>query len=314
MPALGCPRLVVIVGPTASGKTSLALRLADAVRRLGGEAEIVSADSQQVYRGMDVGTAKASAAERARVAHHLLDVVTPSEEMTAARFAALADAAIAGIAARGRHPIVAGGTGLYVRALLHGLFEGPPADPALRARLEREGTAALHARLAGVDPEAAARIDANDLRRLVRALEVYELTGTPISAHQRAHDVRNAPRRYPARVVGLDPPRALLRRRIEERVDAMLAAGLIEEVRALAAAGHDLSRRAFDAIGYREVRAHLVGALPREQIAGAMKAATRRFARRQLAWFRSEPGIAWYKAADEVDLAELAGWLTARDS
>jgi tRNA dimethylallyltransferase len=303
------PRIVVIVGPTASGKTALALELVSAVRERGGDAEIVSADSQQVYRGMDIGTAKAAHAERARVAHHLIDVVSPSEEMTAARFVALADAAIAGIAARGHHPIVAGGTGLYVRALLHGLFEGPPADAALRARLEREGAAALHARLSQVDPVAAARIDAGDLRRIVRALEVFELTGTPISAHQRAHDIRRAPRRYPARVVGLDPPRAELRRRIDERVQAMLAGGLIEETRGLAAAGHDLSRRAFDAIGYREVRAHLSGELAREALAPAIAAATRRFARRQLAWFRSEPEVAWYNAPDSVDRAALAAWL-----
>jgi tRNA dimethylallyltransferase len=306
------PRVVVIVGPTASGKTALALRLAGAVRERGREAEIVSADSQQVYRGMDVGTAKATAEERAGVRHHLIDVVTPSEEMTAARYAALADQAIADIAARGRHPIVAGGTGLYVRALLHGLFEGPPADPVLRARLERKGAPALHARLAAVDPEAAARIDANDLRRIVRALEVHELTGTPISVHQRAHDIRRAPRRYPARVVGLDPPRALLARRIEERVQRMLAAGLVDEVRALAAAGHDLGRRAFDAIGYREARAYLRGELPLDAIAATMTAATRRFARRQLAWFRSEPEVAWYNAPDDVPLSALAEWLTAR--
>jgi tRNA dimethylallyltransferase len=305
------PRLVVIVGPTASGKTALALGLADAVRARGGEAEIVSADSQQVYRGMDVGTAKASPEERARVAHHLIDVVSPSEDMTAARFAALADAAIADIAARGRCPIVAGGTGLYVRALLHGLFEGPPADAALRARLEREGAPALHARLGEVDPDAAARIDPNDLRRIVRALEVFELTGTPISVHQRAHDIRRAPRRYPTRVVGLDPPRAELARRIEERVAAMLAAGLLDEVRRLVADGHDLGRRAFDAIGYREARLHLRGELPRERIAETMTAATRRFARRQLAWFRSEPEVAWYNAPQAVPLAALADWLMA---
>ena len=164
------PRVVVIVGPTASGKTALALRLVEALRARGEDGEIVSADSQQVYRGMDIGTAKATAEERARVAHHLIDVVSPSEEMTAARFAALADEAIAAIALRGRRPIVAGGTGLYVRALLHGLFEGPPADPALRARLEAQGAPALHARLAEVDPDAAARIDPADLRRIVRAL------------------------------------------------------------------------------------------------------------------------------------------------
>jgi tRNA dimethylallyltransferase len=307
------PRIAVIVGPTASGKTALSLRLVEAVRARGGDGEIVSADSQQVYVGMDVGTAKATAAERAAVRHHLVDVVRPDEPMTAARFVALADAAIAGIAARGRVPVVAGGTGLYVRALLHGLFEGPGADPALRARLEAEGAAALHARLGSVDPEAAARIDPADLRRLVRALEVFELTGTPISEHQRAHDIRRAPRRYPARVIGLDPPRDELRARIARRVDAMLAAGLVAEVRALVGSGLDPSLRAFDAIGYREALACLRGELPEGQVAEAIEAATRRFARRQLAWFRSEPEVTWYKAEGSVDLPRLAAWLRQED-
>jgi tRNA dimethylallyltransferase len=276
-----------------------------------GDAEIVSADSQQVYRGMDVGTGKATPEERARTPHHLIDVVSPAEVMTAARFVGLADAALAGIAARGRHALVAGGTGLYVRALLHGLFEGPGADAALRARLTAEGAPALAARLASVDPEAAARIDKNDLRRLVRALEVFELTGKPISEHQRVHDIRRAPRRYHARVVGLDPPRDELRRRIAARVDAMLAAGLLDEVRGLAAAGHDLDARAFDAIGYREARAVLRGALAEADMAETMKAATRRFARRQLGWFRSEPGVTWYNAPDRIDVGALAAWLRA---
>src|SRR5262249_20538707 len=186
-------RIVLIVGPTASGKSALALRVAEAA---GGE--IVSADSQQVYRGMDIGTGKVGPGERARVVHHLIDVVTPAETMTAARFAELPDAAIPGAAARGRPSVVAGGTALYVRALLFGLFAGPGADAELRARLEAEGAAALHERLRTVDPEAAARILANDVRRLVRALEVHALTGQPISAHQQRHDVRRAPPRYEA--------------------------------------------------------------------------------------------------------------------
>jgi tRNA dimethylallyltransferase len=307
------PRIVVIVGPTASGKTALSLGLVDAVRARGREAEVVSADSQQVYAGMDVGTAKATPEERARVRHHLIDVVRPDEAMTAARFVALADAALADIAARGRAAVVVGGTGLYVRALLHGLFEGPGADAALRARLEAQGAAALHARLGAVDPEAAARIDASDLRRLVRALEVFELTGTPISVHQRAHDIRRAPRRYPARVVGLDPERQELRSRIARRVEAMLAAGLVDEVRRLADAGFDLGLRAFDAIGYREARACLRGELDAGALAETIAAATRRFARRQLSWFRSEPDVVWHRGGREVDLDALAAWLTHDD-
>ena len=299
-------KIVVIVGPTASGKTALSLRLADAAA----PAEIVSADSQQVYRGMDVGTGKVSPAERARVPHHLLDVLAPGETMTAARYAELADAALAGIHARGAAAVVVGGTGLYVRALLYGLFEGPGADAALRARLEAQGAAALHARLSRSDPEAAARIDPNDLRRLVRALEVEELTGVPMSEHQRRHDVRNAPRRYQARLVGLDPPRAELHRRIGARVDAMLAGGILDEARALAAAQAG-GARAFDAIGYRELLAHLRGELDLAAAAEAMKAATRRYARRQLGWFRSEAEVAWYTSEADVDTRELAAWLRA---
>ncbi len=299
-------RIVLIVGPTASGKSALALRLAEAAG-----AEIVSADSQQVYRGMDIGTGKVGTEERARVPHHLIDVVTPAETMTAARFAELADAAVADAAARGRPIVVAGGTGLYVRALMYGLFAGPGADAELRARLEAEGAPALHARLAAVDPEAAARILPGDLRRLVRALEVHALTRTPISALQRHHDVRRAPPRHHARWVGLAPPRAELVRHIDARAAAMVAAGLVGEVCALVAAGYGLDLRAFDAIGYREVRAQLRGQLLAEELVPRIQAATRRYARRQLTWFRSEPAITWYKSAHEVDVYALADWLRA---
>ena len=299
-------RLAVVVGPTAAGKSALALRIAEAAG-----AEIVSADSQQVYRGMDVGTGKVSAAERARAPHHLIDVVDPDEEMTAARYAALADEAIAGAAARGRSVVVAGGTGLYVRALMHGLFAGPPADAELRARLAREDVGALHERLRAVDPEAAARILPNDRRRLIRALEVHTLTGVPISTHQRTHDVRNAPSRYPARWVGLDPPAAELRARIAARVDAMLAAGFVDEVRRLAER-YPLDLRAFDAIGYREIGAHLRGEIDLAAAREKTIAATRRYARRQRGWFRAEPDVAWHESADSVDVPGLAAWLRPR--
>jgi len=303
-------RIVCVVGPTAAGKTALALRLAESAN-----AEIVSADSQQVYLGMDIGTSKATAEERARVPHHLLDVVRPDGAMTAARWAALADDAIAAAAARGRGTVVCGGTGLYVRALLHGLFDGPPADPALRARLEAEadaapeGTSVLHARLAAVDPAAAARIDRRDRVRLIRALEVHELTGEPISAHQERHDYRNTPLRYDVRGVGLSPARAELHARIDARVDQMIAAGLEAEVRALGAAGYGFDLRAFGAIGYREMCAYLQGKMPLPEAISGIKSATRRYARRQLSWFRSEPTISWYESAAAVDVDALATWL-----
>ena len=293
------PPLVAVVGPTAAGKTALAIRLAEA---LGGE--VVSCDSQQVYRGMDIGTGKATAEEQERVPHHLLDVVAPDQPMTAARYVDLADAAIAEIAARGRVPILCGGTGLYYRALLYGLFAGPAADESLRARLDDEaetgGVETLWARLAAVDPEAAGRIDRRDRVRIIRALEVWELTGVPISAHQREHDHRKLPPRYPVRGIGLGPPRDELGPRIDARVDAMFAAGWVDEVKALNASGFACALRAFAAIGYREICAFLHGKYPLEEAVRKTKQATRRFARRQLAWFRAEPTVTWYKSAAEV--------------
>jgi tRNA dimethylallyltransferase len=302
------PRLIVVVGPTGAGKSACALALAEAT---GGE--IVSCDSQQVYRGMDVGTGKATAAERARVPHHLLDVLAPDEEMTAARFVALADAAIADAAARGRPVIVAGGTGLYVRALLYGLFEGPGADPELRARLDvraaADGVAALHAELAAVDPALAARVDPSDRKRIVRALEVFALTGVPMSEHQRRHDHRTLPPRYPHRLVGLAPARDALYRAIDARVDAMIASGLVAEVAALRAAGHLPPLRSQQAIGYAELHEHLAGRLDLSTAIELVKRNSRRYARRQLGWYRPDPAVAWATGPATVDLGSLAAYL-----
>jgi tRNA dimethylallyltransferase len=252
---------------------------------------------------MDIGTGKASAAERARIRHHGLDVVAPDEIMTAARFVAIADAAIE---AAGK-AVVAGGTGLYVRALLRGLFEGPPADEELRARLAALGQPALRARLERDDPEAAAKIEPNDQLRTIRALEVLELTGTPISAHHRAHD--RGPR-YDARIIGLEPPKDVLHRAIDARVEQMIAAGFVDEVRALLAAGYASELRSFGAIGYREVCAHLRGELPLDEAIRAIQRASRKYARRQLTWFRAEPGVTWYKSPADVDVPSLAAWLS----
>ena len=302
------PRLVVIVGPTGAGKTRLALELA---ARTGGE--VISADSQQVYVGMDIGTGKATAAERARVPHHLLDVVKPDEEMTAARFVELADAAIADIAARGRTAIVCGGTGLYVRALLLGLFAGPPASPELRAeltaRVAAEGNAVLHAELAAIDPACAAKIDPHDAKRTIRALEVYRLTGEPMSAHQARHDHKAAPARYPARLVGLSPDREALYRGIDARVDAMLAAGLEAEVAALRAAGYRPPLRSQQAIGYAELHAAAEGRVERTRAIELIKRNSRHYARRQGSWYRADATIAWHASADAVDLADMERYL-----
>ena len=300
------PRLVVIVGPTGAGKTRLSLELAAAA---GGE--VVSCDSQQVYRGMDIGTGKVGANDRARVPHHLLDVVRPDEDMTAARFVELADHAIAEIATRGRPVIVCGGTGLYVRALLLGLFEGPPASPELRAELAKLGTAALHAELVRVDPQAAAKIDRNDEKRMIRALEVYRLTGEPMSAHQARHDHRTMPRRYEAHLVGLAPDRDELYRAIDRRVDEMIDAGLEREVDALRAAGYRPPLRSQQAIGYAELHALAEGTLERVRAIELIKRNSRHYARRQVAWYRSDKAIAWASGPTAVDQDALRRFLAS---
>jgi tRNA dimethylallyltransferase len=289
-------RIAVIAGPTASGKSALSVALA---RRVGGE--IVNADSQQVYRGLDVGTAKPTAEERRAAPHHLLDLVEPGGGMDAARFAALADEAIASIAARGRVPIVAGGTGLYVRALLHGVVAAPGRDPALRARLEAEaerlGRAALHARLAAVDPDAARAIRPNDLVRVVRALEIAAAGGRPSQLHA-AHAFRED--RYDAVILALDRPREELHARIDARVAEMFAGGLLDEARALAARfGGALPARL--PIGYAEAHACATGALDLDEAIRRVRVAHRRYARRQIVWLRKERGVEWIRPPYDVE-------------
>lgn len=298
------PRLVVIVGPTGAGKTRLSLDLAE---RLGGE--VISCDSQQVYVGMDIGTGKVSAEDRARVPHHLLDVVRPDEEMTAARFIELADRAIADVAARGRVPIVCGGTGLYVRALLLGLFEGPPGSMEVRKELIAMGTAALYEELARVDPISASRIDKNDLKRMVRALEVYRLTGEPMSTHQARHDHKTMPRRYEARLIGLAPEREQLYETINARVDSMIASGLEREVAALRERGFVPPLRSQQAIGYAELHQVAEGMLERGRAIELIKRNSRHYARRQLSWYRPDQTITWYPTPADVDLTGLERYL-----
>jgi tRNA dimethylallyltransferase len=274
--------LVVVVGPTASGKTALALRLAE---RWG--AEIVSADSVQIVRGFDAGSGKPTRAERARAPHHLLDAVEPDEPIDAARFAELAERAIAEVRARGRVPIVAGGTFLWVKALTHGLAPMPPADPAVRARhaelVEREGPTALHARLAEVDPEAARRLAPNDVVRVSRALEVFEQGGVTQSELHARHGF-GAPR-HDARFVTPARARGEVEEALRERVRAFLAAGWVDEVRGLVARGHR-DARAMKSVGYREVLAHVEGELAAEWLEEAIVRATRVFVRRQRTWLR----------------------------
>src|SRR4051812_1495053 len=261
-------RLLVILGPTASGKSALAMAVA---RRSGGE--ILSVDSMQVYRGMDIGTAKPTAAERAEVRHHLIDLVEPTETFTVARFVELADGVIADARSRGVPLIVTGGTPLYYKALFEGLFEGPPADEAVRERLRGQGGEELHRRLLEVDPEAAARIHANDTKRLGRALEVYEITGQPISSFQTEW---TTPRhRHEARWVGLSWDKEVINRRINARVKAMITAGWVEETRGLLERYGELSQTAAEATGYAELIAHVRGRTGVEEAVEQIKIGTR---------------------------------------
>lgn len=296
--------ILCIAGPTASGKTALAIELA---RRLGGE--VVSADSQQVYRGLDAGTAKPTREERTAVPHHLLDVAEPGEGMDAARFTVMADAAIAGIDGRGRLPIVAGGTGLYLRALLHGVAEAPGRDPALRSRLEaeaaREGRPALHRRLAAIDPVAAGRIGENDLVRIVRALEIAA-GGRTQSELFAAH--RFAASRYRYRLLALDVPREALHARIDARVPLLFQRGLLEETAALLArCGGRLPPKL--PIGYAEAAEVLAGRLDAAEAVRRVQVAHRRYARRQVIWLRRERDVRWVSPG--VDAAALAADLAA---
>jgi tRNA dimethylallyltransferase len=280
------PSLVAVVGPTAVGKTAMGIHLA---RRLNGE--IVSADSRQVYRLMDIGTAKPTPAERAAAVHHLIDVVAPDEEFSLARYQEQARAAIADMVARGRLPLLVGGTGQYLAALLEG-WQIPRVapQPDLRARLEQEaaaqGTAALYARLQRVDPQAAATIGGDNLRRIIRALEVYEVTGQPISAQQTRQ-----PPPYHITTLWLTMPRPVLYARIDARVDRMMQAGLLDEVRGLLARGYGWELPAMSGLGYRQFRPFFEGEASLEACVQRLKYDTHTFVRRQENWFRRLPGL-----------------------
>jgi tRNA dimethylallyltransferase len=294
--------VLAIVGPTAAGKSAAAIEVAE---RLG--AEVVSIDSTMVYRGMDIGTDKPSPADLARVPHHLVDVVEPSHTMTVAEFQQGARAAVDGILWRGRTPVLVGGSGLYFRAVVDPL-EFPGTDPALRARLEAEGeeagAAALFERLRALDPEAAARMEPANVRRTVRALEVIELTGRPFSSFRTGWDGQGSI--YHLTVAGLTHPRDQLDRRIDARVDAQIERGLVEEVHRLAEAGFRASPTSVQALGYAQVLAHLDGEATLEETVAAIKLRTRRYARRQLSWFRADRRVEWFEADVEGLVARLA--------
>ena len=285
--------MIAIVGPTASGKSALAMRVAE---RLGGE--IVSADSRQVYRGMDVGTAKPTAEERARVPHHLIDVVDPGERYDVLRYQRDGRAALTEIRARGRVALVVGGTGLYVRALLDGLdLASLPHDPAVRARLEADDPARLHERLRAIDPDAAAQIDPRNRRRLVRYLEVATIAGGPVPR------VRGAS--IPALRIGLRPPREVLVVAIERRVREMVDAGVVDEARTLVSRGIDPRLPSMSAHGYTHWASHLRGEIDLETATRLVARDVRAYSRRQMTWFRRDAAIRWYDPTTTDPLEDI---------
>lgn len=292
------PRLPIICGPTASGKTGLSLRLADIFGM-----EVVSADSRQVYRRMDIGTAKPSQTERQAVPHHLIDVAWPDEPFHASRYRDLALAAIADILERGRRPLLVGGTGLYIRALTEGLLDAPGADPVLRRQLEQtaatEGCESLHRRLAAVDPVSANRLHPNDQLRIIRALEVFQQSGRPLSAFQEEHRFRDRP--FHTLKLGLDVDRTCLDARINARAEAMFAAGLLEETRTLLDAGYDEHLKTLQTIGYRQALQVLQGRMSLAEALLDLQVATRRYARQQMTWLRQDKTIKWVDSCKDFD-------------
>jgi len=288
--------LILICGPTAAGKTRLALELAAAF-----SAEVISADSRQIYRGMDIGTAKASSAEQNMLPHHLIDVARPDESFTAEDFRRLGRRAINAVFQRGHRPWVVGGTGLYLRVLTEGLVPAPGPDPTLRKRLqgieERCGPAVLHRLLGRVDPELARRLHPRDRVRVLRGLEVYFQGGEPLSKLQQAHAFSDRP--FRVLKIGLAPPRELLYQQIDRRVEAMFADGLVEEIRSLLAQGYSADLKAFRAIGYRETLKFLNGELSLDEAVALIQRNSRRFAKRQLTWFCQDPEIIWFETWKE---------------
>ncbi len=290
--------LPIICGPTAAGKTELSLSLAEAF-----QLEIVSADSRQVYRTMDVGTAKPTRAERARVPHHLIDVVWPDQFFNVSRYLQLAHAAIDDIRERGRRPLLVGGTGLYIRALTEGLLRAPGADHALRRQLtkraEAEGVEVLHQLLSEVDSVTAAKLHPNDRLRIIRALEVFEQSGRPLSAFQQEHRFSDRP--YQTLKIGLAVERDLLYSRINERAERMFEAGLLTETRTLLEAGYSETLKTLQTIGYRQALQVLLGKMTPAEALEGLQRATRRYARQQMTWLRRDRTIKWLDSCTDFD-------------
>jgi tRNA dimethylallyltransferase len=302
--------LICIVGPTAVGKTEIAIQLAQHL-----DAEIVSLDSRQIYRGMDIGTAKPTLDQRGAVLHHLIDCVDVDQPFSVAEYQRLADTAIKEIRERGKRTMAVGGAGLYFRGIIDGLFDGPGADAEIRSKLQREadehGNVALHERLRRCDPETANRVHPNNLVRVIRALEIYELTGKPISSLQQQWKM-NEPR-YLFRAFGLNMPRETLYQRIEERVNRMVEAGLIEEVKGLLDQGCPRNCVAMQSFGYKELIDYLDGKRTLDEAIALLKQNTRRFAKRQLTWFRNDPRIEWLDTSQFSSIDGIVDNLLAKN-
>ena len=300
--------VIIIAGPTCVGKTEVAMTLAEPLR-----GQIVSADAMQVYRYMDIGTAKPTQQEQARVRHHLIDVVDPDEPFSAARFKTAAEAVIGELHEKGRPVFVVGGTGLYIKALTRGLFRVQEGNGALRERLRAEakdlGSRVLHQRLQDVDPEGAARIHPHDAYRIVRALEVLELTGKPLSEHHSAHGFSDDP--YHVLKIGLFLDREMLYQRINQRVDRMLEAGFLKEVKGLLSRGYSPKLSSMKSIGYRHMAEYLEGDVTWEETVRRFKRDTRRYAKRQMAWFKADPEILWLQpSAIDIMSRKIDSFLT----
>ncbi|MDA8137487.1 MAG: tRNA (adenosine(37)-N6)-dimethylallyltransferase MiaA [Desulfobacteraceae bacterium] len=302
------PKIVIVCGPTGVGKTAFAIGLA---QRFHGQ--IVGADSMQIYRQMNVGTAKPTDAERAAVTHHMVDIIDPDQPFDAAVYGVQAHLVVQGLLQRGIVPFIVGGTGLYIKALIFGLFKSRAVDASLRQRLkyelETQGAAALHARLARNDPQAADRIHPNDAFRITRALEVIELTGQSISTHHRAHGFETP--RYQTLIIGLALPREQLYARIDQRVEDMLKAGLPDEVRVLLNRGYDSNLKSMQSLGYRHMVEFIQGRLSWEEAVRTLKRDHRHYAKRQLTWFKAVPGIHWLAPDQEyIAAAQIVKFLS----
>jgi tRNA dimethylallyltransferase len=298
------PKVIVICGPTGIGKTAVGIELAG---KFGGE--IISADSMQIYRHMDIGTAKPTPEELVQITHHMIDIVNPDEDYDAVQFSKQARDRIAVIVNRGLIPFIVGGTGLYIKALLHGLFQSKPVDPQIRNRLKQEaeenGSGFLFERLKRMDPAAASRIHPNDSYRIIRALETIESSGKTISEYHQNHGFAEDP--FTALKIGLQMDRQNLYVRIDDRVELMIEAGLVEEVTKLLEMGYTAELKSMQSIGYRHVVGFLEGSLPWDECLRTLKRDTRRFAKRQFTWFGADQAISWQASAQLKDIISLVG-------